>query len=89
MERKRYEYEEKNKELLNKEHLTDKEREDLGYASNQYQEELQKEIFAISEKVYKAAAEAQAAAGGNPADANAQPEDNVYEADFTDVDENK
>jgi molecular chaperone DnaK len=53
------------------------------------QEELQKEIFAISEKVYKAAAEAQAAAGGNPADANAQPEDNVYEADFTDVDENK
>ena len=53
------------------------------------QEELQKEIFAISEKVYKAAAEAQAAAGGNPAYANAQNDDNVYEADFTDVDENK
>ncbi len=52
------------------------------------QEELQKEIFAVSEKVYKAAAEAQAAAGG--ADANTtQPEDNVYEADFTDVDDNK
>ena len=52
------------------------------------QEELQKEIYAISEKVYKAAAEAQAAAGGADA-AGAQPDDNVYEADFTDVDENK
>ena len=51
------------------------------------QEELQKEIYAVSEKVYKAAAEAQAAQGG--ADANAAPQDNVYEADFTDVDENK
>ena len=51
------------------------------------QEELQKEIYAVSEKIYKAAAEAQAAQGG--ADANAQPQDNVYEADFTDVDENK
>ncbi len=51
------------------------------------QEELQKEIYAVSEKVYKAVAEAQAAQGG--ADANAQPQDNVYEADFTDVDENK
>ncbi len=52
------------------------------------QEELQKEIFAVSEKVYKAAAEAQAAAGGADA-AGANPQDNVYEADFTDVDENK
>ncbi len=52
------------------------------------QEELQKEIFAISEKVYKAAAEAQAAAQGDEG-ANAQPQDNVYEADFTDVDDNK
>ena len=52
------------------------------------QEELQKEIYAISEKVYKAAAEAQAAAGGADA-AGAQPDDNVYEADFTDIDENK
>ncbi len=52
------------------------------------QEELQKEIFAVSEKVYKAAAEAQAAAGGADAGA-AQPDDNVYEADFTDVDDNK
>ena len=52
------------------------------------QEELQKEIYAISEKVYKAAAEAQAAAQGQPTDgANADP--NVYEADYTDVDDNK
>ena len=51
------------------------------------QEDLQKEIYAVSEKVYKAAAEAQQAAGD--ADANAQPNDNVYEADFTDVDDNK
>ncbi|MBQ6884456.1 MAG: molecular chaperone DnaK [Clostridia bacterium] len=53
------------------------------------QEELQKEIFAISEKVYKAAAEAQQAAGGADAAGTQQPDDNVYEADFTDVDENK
>ena len=52
------------------------------------QEDLQKEIFAISEKVYKAAAEAQNAQGAAPqGDASADP--NVYEADFTDVDENK
>ena len=57
------------------------------------QEELQKELYAVSEKVYKAAQEAQAAAGGNPAGepAGSQPNgaDNVYEADFTDVDDNK
>ena len=51
------------------------------------QEELQKEIYAISEKIYKAAAEAQQAAGG--AEAGAPTDDNVYEADFTDVDDNK
>ena len=51
------------------------------------QEELQKEIFAVSEKLYKAAAEQQQAAGGQE---NAQPNaDNVYDADFTDVDDNK
>ena len=57
------------------------------------QDELQKEIYAVSEKVYKAAAEAQGAAGG--ADASAQPnggaagsDPNVYEADYTDVDDN-
>ncbi len=55
------------------------------------QEELQKELYAVSEKVYKAAQEAQAA-GGQP---NAEPNanggnaNNVYEADFTDVDDNK
>ena len=51
------------------------------------QEELQKEIYAVSEKVYKAAAEAQGAAQGNPADAQNGAADNVYEADFTDVDD--
>ncbi len=51
-------------------------------------EDLQKEIYAVSEKVYKAAAEAQGAAGAAP-EGNAQADPNVYEADFTDVDENK
>ena len=51
------------------------------------QEELQKEIYAISEKIYKAAAEAGQAAGGP--EAGAPADDNVYEADFTDVDDNK
>ncbi len=49
------------------------------------QEELQKEIYAVSEKVYKAAAEAQQAAGADAG--NAAADDNVYEADFTDVDD--
>ncbi|MCQ2455046.1 MAG: molecular chaperone DnaK [Clostridia bacterium] len=53
------------------------------------QEDLQKELYAISEKVYK---EAQAQAQANGADANgaqstANADDNVYEADFTDVDD--
>ncbi len=53
------------------------------------QDELQKQIYAVSEKVYKAAAEAQQAQGGAAPgnDAGAGPE--VYDADFTDVDENK
>ncbi len=52
------------------------------------QEELQKELFAVSEKLYKAAAEQQQAAQGqeNAQQGNA---DNVYDADFTDVDDNK
>ncbi len=50
------------------------------------QEELQKALYAISEKVYKAAAEAQGAAQGGDAGAN---QDGVYDADFTDVDETK
>ena len=49
------------------------------------QEELQKEIFAISEKLYKAASEANAANGA--ADGAAAADNNVYDADFTDVDE--
>ncbi len=52
------------------------------------QEDLQKEIYAVSEKVYKAAAEAQGAAQGD-ANGGAAPDDNVYEADYTDVDDNK
>ncbi len=51
------------------------------------QEELQKELFAVSEKLYKAAAEQQQAAQGQ-ADGQANA-DNVYDADFTDVDDNK
>ncbi len=51
------------------------------------QEALQKEIFAISEKVYKAAAEAQQAAQGADPNAAGGNADNVYDADFTDVDD--
>ncbi len=52
------------------------------------QEELQKQVYAVSEKLYKAAAEAQAAAQGG-ADAGSSADPNVYDADYTDVDENK
>ncbi len=45
------EFQEKNKELLNKEHLTDEERKLLTDATNQYQEELQKEINEIKEQL--------------------------------------
>ena len=55
----------------------------------QKQEALQKEVYAVSEKVYKASAEAQQAAQGG---AQAQPSgndngNNVYDTDFTDVDD--
>ena len=51
------------------------------------QEELQKKVYAVSEKVYKAAQEAQAAQGA--AQADAQPaDDGVYDADFNDVETN-
>ena len=54
------------------------------------QEELQKELYAVSEKVYKAAAEAQQNAAGQAGAADAAPNgDNVYEADYTDVDDKK
>jgi len=50
-------------------------------------EELQQEIYKISEKVYKAAQEAAAAQGG---DSTANGADgNVYDADYTDVDDTK
>ncbi len=60
-------------------------------AIKQKNDELQKKVYAVSEKVYKAAQEAAAAAqgaapdAGNPAGGN----DNVYDADFTDVDDTK
>ena len=57
------------------------------------QEELQKAVYAVSEKVYKAAADAQQAAGNgapnpeqNAGGQNGDP--NVYEADFKDADDN-
>ena len=50
------------------------------------QEELQKEIYAVSEKVYKAAAEAQAAQNGE-AQGNSEAGPEVYDADYTDVDD--
>ncbi len=50
------------------------------------QEDLQKEIYAVSEKIYKAA-NPQGAEGAAPNQGNADP--NVYEADYTDVDDNK
>ncbi len=50
------------------------------------QEELQKEIFAVSEKIYKAAnPQGDPTADANGAAPNA--DDNVYEADYTDVDD--
>ena len=53
------------------------------------QEALQQRLYAVSEKVYKAAAEAQQAAQEQKG-ANGTANDNVYDADFTDVnDENK
>ena len=49
------------------------------------QDELQKAVFAVSEKIYKATQEAQGAAGAQPNGANgAQPNgDNVYDAEYT------
>ena len=50
------------------------------------QEELQKEVYAVSEKVYQAAAAAQQAAGGAENGAP-QNDNNVYDADFSDVED--
>ena len=54
-------------------------------AIKQKQEELQKAVYAVSEKIYKATAEAQGAAG---AEGQPQGDPNVYEADFKDADDN-
>ena len=60
---------------------------DFPFKDKAKQEDLQKEIFAISEKIYKAA-NPQGAEGAGASDAqNADP--NVYEADYTDADDNK
>ena len=57
------------------------------------QEDLQKKVYAVSEKVYKAAQEAAAAQNAaNPNGAGAEGNgdaNNVYDADFTDVDDTK
>ena len=47
---------------------------------------MQKKVYAVSEKIYKAAQEAQQAEGANAAGAGA---DNVYDAEYNDVDETK
>ena len=52
------------------------------------QEDLQKELYAISEKVYKAA-NPQGDPTAQGAQPNEQADPNVYEADYTDVDDNK
>ena len=54
------------------------------------QEDLQKKVYAISEKVYKAAQEASGQTNGENAQGqtNGDP-NNVYDADFTDVDDTK
>ena len=52
------------------------------------QEDLQKEIYAVSEKIYKAAnPQGDPNAAGPDMGGNQDP--NVYEADYTDVDDNK
>ncbi len=60
-------------------------------AIKQKTDELQKKVYAVSEKVYKAVQEAANAAGGAAPDMGTNPQgnDNVYDADFTDVDDTK
>ena len=59
-------------------------------AIKQKTDELQKKVYAVSEKVYKAAQEAAGAQGAAPdMGGNPQGNDNVYDADFTDVDDTK
>ncbi|MEG1886767.1 MAG: molecular chaperone DnaK [Oscillospiraceae bacterium] len=54
-------------------------------AIKQKQEELQKKLYAVSEKIYKEAAEAGNASSGEPQ--QEAPADNVYDADYKDVDD--
>ena len=62
-------------------------------AINSAREDLEKKVYAVSEKVYKAAAEQQAAgnaaggAAGNNAGADNGNASNVYDADYKDVDD--
>ncbi|MBQ4155507.1 MAG: Hsp70 family protein, partial [Clostridia bacterium] len=49
------------------------------------QEELQKSLYAVAEKLYQQAPQGEAQPG---ADAQGTPEDNVYDAEFTETDEN-
>ena len=53
------------------------------------QDELQKKVYAISEKVYKAAQEAAAAQQGADGAAQENSDPNVYDAEFTDADNDK
>ena len=53
------------------------------------QDELQKAVYAISEKVYKEAQAQQQAQGGADAGAQQGNADNVYDAEFTEADDNK
>ncbi len=85
--------------------LTEEEKTDITNAANELkealkgtdieaikakQDELQKKVYAVSEKVYKAAQEAANAANANGADAGASADQgNVYDADYTDVDDTK
>ena len=85
--------------------LTEEEKTDITNAANELkealkgtdieaikakQDELQKKVYAVSEKVYKAAQEAANAANANGADAGAAADQgNVYDADYTDVDDTK
>ena len=85
--------------------LTEEEKNDITNAANELkealkgtdieaikakQDELQKKVYAVSEKVYKAAQEAANAANANGADAGAAADQgNVYDADYTDVDDTK
>ena len=53
------------------------------------QDELQKKVYAVSEKIYKATQEAQQAQGADNGTAGGANADNVYDAEYNDVDETK